>query len=398
MNKEVWKRNLFYLSIAQFIYRLGTRSLIPFLPLFIKDIGKTSLEETALWSGWIFASPFIISFFTTPFWGTVGDKHGRKIIAILSMLGFALSQMAMSFSTSLLFLLIASSVQELFGGAYPAAISLTASNTPKEKTADALGYLQFANSLGNVVGPILGGVLADLLGFRIVLFFVGSIVALSSLIIVFMVKEQTIVKEQSRQSLTANLKYFFNNKALIACGLLLLAYTLSVTIMRPGFTLFVNSQFYSVKGSSLAGLLLGIFGAAGSVSSAILVWLNKLFTVKSNLLMSFLFAGILFLITPLITNLYLFSLSLFALGFMLGVILPLIYTFMNLATVQTRKAGVLGVGASFQMTGNLTGPIISGIIASWLGIFYTFILSGVLLMLALFLIGYITNNNSDEER
>ncbi|MDP3580771.1 MAG: MFS transporter, partial [Ignavibacteria bacterium] len=86
-----WKKNLYALFISQFFYRAGTRSLIPFLPLFVQELGSTNVESTALWSGWIFASPFIVSFFTTPFWGSIGDKYGRKLTTLLSIAGFVIA-------------------------------------------------------------------------------------------------------------------------------------------------------------------------------------------------------------------------------------------------------------------------------------------------------------------
>ena len=382
--KNIWEKNLFLLCFSQFFYRAGSRSLLPFLPLYAKNLGNLNTSDSAVWTGWILAAPFIISFFTTPFWGSVGDKYGRKFTAMLSIIGFVIAQYLMSGAVSLLYLFLASSLQEFFGGAYPAAVSLTAANSPKEKTADALSYLQFSNALGNIAGPIFGGFLADAFGFRFVFIAVGTIVLLFSTPVLFFINEDCIQKEAHYHSIFKNSKYFFNKKGLIACSILLLAYTLSITIMRPGFTLFVQSNFEAIKNpASTAGILLGILGAASSVSTLFLPWLNKKLSIVKNIFITFLFAGLLFIILPMNQNILLFGFIIFLTGFATGIILPLIFSLMSYETDNERKAGVMGVGSSFQMVGNLVGPISAGYIISAFGVKFPFIFSGAVLLIAI---------------
>lgn len=394
MEKEIyWKNNLFSLFISQFFYRAGTRSIIPFLPLFVKELSGGDMNEAMLWSGWIFAAPFIISFATTPFWGSIGDKYGRKFIVLTSLFGFVLSNVLMSFSTSLLFLLIAASTQELFGGAYPAAVSLTAANSPKDKTTDALSYLQFANALGNISGPILGGILADQLGFRYVFLITAAIVSVSSLPIFFFVKEINVVNQKKYNSLLDNLKYFSNSRGLIICGVLLISYTLSLTIMRPNFTFFIQSQFLGINNNaSVSGLLLGLFGAAGTISVALLPFILKKFNRWHNLIFAFVISAVSFFILITLEDIYLFAAILFVLGFMLGIVLPLVYSLMSEFTVEERKAGVMGIGSSFQMTGNLLGPLAAGYIASLFGLHFSFVLSGIILATGILLFKLMETN------
>jgi len=394
-----WKKNLYALFISQFFYRAGTRSLIPFLPLFVQELGSTNVESTALWSGWIFASPFIVSFFTTPFWGSIGDKYGRKLTTLLSIAGFVIAQLSMSFSSSLTFLLIASSIQELFGGAYPAAISLTAANSPKGKTTDALSYLQLANALGNIAGPVLGGILADVFGFRTVFIIVAILVSATSLPVLFFVKEQKVVTEAKYNSLANNFKYFTAKKWLVVCGIMLLAYTLSVTMMRPNFTLYIHQQFGGLENqASISGILLGLFGGAGALSVALLPALNKIISSRKNLLLAFIISAAAFLCLNFLKDIFTFTLVLFVLGFALGVVLPLIYSLMSNETEHERKAGVMGIGSSFQMIGNLAGPITAGYIVSAFGLSFSFVGSGTILAAAiLFYIIWIKNDKATDK-
>jgi len=385
MNTETyWKKNLYTLFISQFFYRAGTRTIIPFLPLYVKEFCENNLEEASLWSGWIFAAPFIVSFFSTPFWGSIGDKYGRKFTTLFAVFGFAAANLLLSFSSSLTFLLLAAATQELLGGAYPAAVSLTAANSPKEKTTEALSYLQFANALGNIAGPIIGGILADNIGYKNVFLVNAVMVSLTSLPVFFFVKEELIEKSTSYYSLLDNTKYFFKRNVLFISGIILLAYTLSLTMIRPNFTFFVQQQFNEIKNAAtLSGVLFGLFGAAGAFSVALLPFLGEKIPKWSMLISALAISSISFLLLALIKNIYLFSTLLFVLGFMLGIILPLVYSIISQNTTFDRKAGVIGIGSSFQMTGNLLGPLAAGYIISLFGLHFSFVSSGIILAAAI---------------
>lgn len=397
---EVWKKNIIVLGISQFLFRAGTRSLIPFLPLFIKHISKTSLEETAVWSGWIIASPFIISFFTTPFWGSVGDKYGRKLITILAVFGFSISFFLMGLSSSLIQLMIFASLQEAMGGFYPAGVSLTASNTPKEKTANALGYLQFANGAGNVVGPILGGLLADLVGFREVFFIIASAVGLSGFLIVFLVEEINYTKEKHEYFFfTKNWQYIISRKILFICVSLLLVYSLAVTVVRPTFSLFINSLNLSASNNStLTGILLAVFGSTSALASALIGKLSSKRKIGTILLFGAVVVAVTLILISITSSLLTLLIVLAVGGFGLGLIQPLVFTLISYNTDAERKAGVFGIGSSFQVAGNLVGSVSAGYIVSNWGLRFPFLTAGILFTIVVLIIAFFLNERKINSR
>ena len=381
---DSWKINLAALGTSQFLYRAGTRSLIPFLPLFIHDLGKTDFETTALWSGWIFAVPFIVSFFTTPLWGSFGDRFGRKLMTLLAISGFALSQYLMGTSTTLIQLLIFSALQEAMGGFYPAAVSLTASNTPKEKTAQALGILQFANGAGNVVGPIIGGVLADLFGYREVFFLVALTVSSSGLFVLFLVKEKNFVREEhTYHSFISNWKHLFSKRILLSCGLFLLIYSLSVSMLRPTFSLFIQSLHFEQQTSTLTGILLAVYGGTSAIASALFGKFSLRFNLKSLFIYASFLAAISSIFIGSATSIAMLSFFLTISGFALGLMLPSIYTLLTQNTESDRKAGVFAIGSNFQIIGNLLGSAFSGILVASLGVSIPFVVAGLVFLLVI---------------
>jgi len=380
-----WQRNLAALSFSQFFYRASTRSLIPFLPLFIQDLGKISIGSTAIWSGWIFAAPYIVSFFATPFWGSFGDKFGRKLITLLAIFGFAAAHLLMGFSATLTQLLIFASLQEFLGGVYPSSISLIISITPKEKTTHALGYFQFASASGNVVGPVIGGIVADMFGYRQVLFLIAGVVAFTGIVIFLFVEEKNFAREEHQyHSLIKNLRYVLEKRTLIICGIFMLIYSLSVTTIRPSFTLFIKSlQLTSHNTSTVVGILLGIFGGASAISSALVGKISSRINLFTILLFTSLICAISFLFISATTSIIPIVAVLIICGFSLGLILPIVYTLISSNTESDRKAGVFGISSNFQVVGNLSAAIASGYLVSNFGLRFPFIAAGLLFLLFL---------------
>jgi len=290
--------------------------------------------------------------------------------------------LGLSFSSTVALIFISFSFQEIFGGAYPSAISLTASFSPKDKSADSLSYLQFANALGNILGPLFAGLIADLFGYKYVFLTFSILVLIFSFPILFIKDDEKNYQRQKKSSLSKNFVQFINNKILIITGLILLSYTLSVTIIRPSFTLFISKQFAETKNlATISGLLFTMFGISSAVSNLLLPWIKKYISLKLILISAFLIGGLIFVLIIFMKNLFSFGISLLIIGFCLGVILPIVYSIMSDNIEKELKAGLMGVGSSFQMIGNLLGPILSGFIVASFGLDFSFISAGLILFL-----------------
>lgn len=82
----IWKRNLWVLWIGVFFVSASFSMVIPFLPIFLLQIGVH--DHTEVWSGLLFSAAFFAGAIASPFWGRVADKYGRKPLLIRA--GFAL--------------------------------------------------------------------------------------------------------------------------------------------------------------------------------------------------------------------------------------------------------------------------------------------------------------------
>src|SRR4030042_5370386 len=163
---KLWQKNLYSLWLAQLIAALGLSMIIPFLPFYLRDLGVSGKQAVKIWSGFIYSAPFMISAFMQPVWGLLGDRKGRKPMVVRAMLALALANFLMGFARSAPQLLILRFLQGSLSGFVAPSLALMASCAPEEKTGQALGTLQSSLVTGMVAGPLLGGVLAHLVGYR----------------------------------------------------------------------------------------------------------------------------------------------------------------------------------------------------------------------------------------
>lgn len=387
-----FKKNLYILSIVQFFAMAGLSSIVPFLPLFIRDLGITDLNATAMWSGWVFSAPFIIAFLITPIWGNLGDKYGRKIMLVRAAFGLAISQLLIGFSQDVYQLFFFRILQGLLSGFFPASIAFIASNAPREKSGYAMGLLQSSNVTGNIVGPLIGGVISDLLGYRNVFLIVGLIVFAASFLILFFVKEEHKPdKSQKNYSLLENWRYLINSRLLRYFTFFVMLSALTVALIRPILVLYIES-FHVERGflPTITGLILSTIGIFSAISAVYLGrTIDKPGSVKKLIIASCI-SSLMFMAHYFLSDLYSLFFVNVVLGLSYGIINPIIYATISKYTDNIRKGGIMGIASSSQFFGNMVGPILSGYLVGWVGLRFSFIISGLIIsLIALFSIKFL---------
>src|SRR5204863_2217405 len=94
-----YRRNLFAVTAASFIGFMGFTLVMPFLPLYLHQLGVTDVGEVAVWSGLCLGVTPALTALLAPFWGRLADRFGRKIMVERSLLSFVLVMSAMGFVT-----------------------------------------------------------------------------------------------------------------------------------------------------------------------------------------------------------------------------------------------------------------------------------------------------------
>lgn len=367
------------ISVCVLLYRAASRCIIPILPLLVRELGAKGAADIAIWTGWILAAPFLVSLVSTPLWGSIGDRFGRKKITVAAALGFALCFLLMAQASSLWQLLVFASLQEILGGFYPAAVSFTASGVSPDRRAASLGYLQGAAATGNVLGPLAGALLAALVGTRDVLFLIALVmVACGALIMIGTREKRTVTVEVPWSSLVSNLCRITHRRILLFTSIGLFVYAASIAGLRPVFTLFTESLLDAGQDAAvISGTLLSVFGAASILTSILLGTLLRRWSPARVMTVGSLIAGFGFVLAGSANSVLMVGIALFIAGLAVGVIQPLYLTRMSLASGPDHMAGIMGVGSSFQLTGNLIGPLAMGYLGAGVGPWAPFLAAGI---------------------
>ncbi len=162
---------------------------MPFLPLYIAELGTTDVGEIALWTGLILGATPTVTAISAPLWGRVGDKYGSKLLVIRSLTAFILTKSAMAFVTAPWQLFALRALLGVFAGYGALTMSMAAQSAPREKMAEAIGMVQMGHRLGPAIGPVIGGLLAPLVGLRNAFLVASMFYAAAMLLIIVAYKE-----------------------------------------------------------------------------------------------------------------------------------------------------------------------------------------------------------------
>lgn len=152
------KLSMIVLSITMLGEFLSANVSTPFLLFMVKGFGELSDEaEVALWTGIIVSTFFLTQFLTSLLWATVAEKHGRRAVLVVSLLGTALTCLMFGTATSLKQAICIRLLQGVFAGNVGVARGSVAFITDPSNEGRAYAILGFCWGFGGVAGAIVGG-------------------------------------------------------------------------------------------------------------------------------------------------------------------------------------------------------------------------------------------------
>src|SRR5262245_32760292 len=170
---------------------------MPFLPLYLQQLGVRDVGEVAMWSGLSLGVTPAVTAVLAPAWGRLSDRFGRKIMVERSLVSFILVMAGMAYATRAWHIFALRAVQGLFAGYGGIALTMAAESAPRDRTAYAIGTVQTAQRLGPAIGPIIGGVVAQMVGLRRA-FLVTSAFYVAALLVVVVMYDERIGRAGNR--------------------------------------------------------------------------------------------------------------------------------------------------------------------------------------------------------
>ncbi len=379
---ESWRKNLYTLWTAEFLAALGMSFILPFIPFYVRELGVADLAEVKRWSGLIYAGPFLTATFTVPLWGWMGDRYGRKAMLIRALIGFAATTFLMGFARTAPQLFILRIIQGAASGFIAATLAIVATTTPRKYMGYAMGVLQTSLTTGSIVGPFIGGLLADHIGYRNIFFLTAVFGAASTLLVIFLVHEDPPPPEESKApGFFSNFRFVFASPTLLTIFVAGMVVQAALLAIVPVLSLFVEKLWMKSENlSTVAGAVFAITGVASLIAAPF--WGRKcdLIGYKKTLSLTLLWSGITCAPQAFVNHLYQLFILRFVYGLFTGGVLPALNTLTTLNSPVERRGGVMGITRSGILIGNVLGPILGGYLGASLGIPPIFILTGTLLI------------------
>ncbi|MBS7809777.1 MFS transporter [Roseococcus pinisoli] len=372
-------RNLIVCAFGSFTTIVAMTLLLPFLPLYVEQLGVTEHAAIVQWSGIAYGATFFSAALTAPLWGRLADRYGRKLMLIRASLGMAVAMSLIGMAENVWQLVALRLLAGLLGGYASGSMILVAAQTPRARTGWALGMLSSGIMAGNLVGPLIGGVLPPLVGIRETFLLAGAVIFVTFLATAFLIREEVRPKE-ARSGKSRGVWAMIPDKrpvvAMLATGLLLMIANMSI---EPIITVYVAQLVELSSVTFVAGLVMSA-AALGSILSA--SRLGKLADRIGhwriiNLCLAV--AALLLIPQAFVTEGWQLILLRFLMGLALGGLLPCIAAVIRHNVPETMAGGVLGYSVSAQYAGQVIGPLLGGFVGGHIGMQAVFLGTSVLM-------------------
>ena len=373
------------LLVSQLLATTAFMFVVPFMPLYVQQLGVEDAGNAAAWAGFINGASGASMAVVAPLWGRLSDRLGRKLMLLRATLAAAVVVGSMGFVSAPWQLLGLRLLQGTLTGTVPAATALVASTSPSERAGWRLGALQTVVFIAAGVGPAVGGISADLAGIRTSFLVTSVLLAVSGTLVLLGVAENRPARdgveetevEEGASHHRASLPYRLLLPGLLALFAVHVAIT-SAAVALPGFVHTLAGAASHV--ATQAGWIIGSGALVASLGSLLGGRLVGRFGARRVIVGALALAGLAAIPQALVTSVpELWALRL-ATSLFLGCAIPVANLAIKEASPPERQGAAFGVASSATSAGFALGPIGGGLLASTLGFWAAFLVPGAALL------------------
>lgn len=378
-----WKFCLAILTCNVVFMSSSYTMLIPFLPMYLTRELGVDAASVNIWSGVVFSSTFLVSAVMAPIWGRMADRRGKRLMAIRASLLLSISYFLGGIVTSPLQLTFMRMFQGFASGLWPMELAIMTIYAPPKKLGICLGIMQGALTAGGIIGPLFGGILAEVFGMRMSFFLAAAALFLNFIVLVFFIKEPPTDTATGTDSPDAEGDKISLWKIPVIRLMLVSAALVQVVILivQPILTTYISHLAGNLDNLVfISGLIFSLGGFSSAITAPLWGRFGQHHGFIKALRLSLVLAGIFFFVQAIPNTLYAFAASQFAIGLFFSGIYPSINAILAEKTSANIKGRVFGLMFSAQQIGAMGGPILGGVIATFLGMKYVFLAAGALLL------------------
>jgi DHA1 family multidrug resistance protein-like MFS transporter len=377
-----WVATLVAVCIAQATAIAGFDFTLPFVPLYLQhDLGVHGMAQTALWAGLIGFGPAIPATILGPVWGRVADRFGYRAMLLRAMACAALFITLMGLAPSAGILFALRLIQGGLTGTVYSAQALVAVVTPEQETGRAMGLLQMSVYVGATIGPIGGGAVAQLLGYRAAFVSAGILLGLATLIVFIFVREpRSRMLRQTKDEPRPSMLSVLTIPAIAAALFLTCVVQLAGTALFPVIPLFVQDLLGGSRDVAAdTGWVMALSGVTGAIGSYLAgktvrsVGMIPLIAVAIGL------SSLLLAAQAIVPNYVDFMLLRAAFAFAFGALFSTVGVWAATTSPRNAKGTAFGLMGAASSLGFGAGPLLGGALTAALGIRPLFLISALAL-------------------
>lgn len=377
----LWKKNLYICCIASFIVSIGMSQMAPILPLYIAELGVDNPADVARWSGIVFGCNFISLAIFSPIWGRLSDRWGRKPMILRASGWLGLIMIGMGFAQSVWHLVALRLLQGCLSGFQAAVIPLLAQETPKDRSGWAMGMFFTAQVSGGLMGPIFGGWLSEIIGFRNSFLLIGSCCLLGFLALTQLSETRQPAGEKAVAGELPSFRELPQYNIILGVFLTTVLLHFSLSCAAPILTVYVQEIAGNVE--HLAIISGAIFSATGLAS---MIFASKLGRLADRigsariLFSCLLLSGLVSIPQGMVTAPWQLGVLRFFHGIAIAGLMPSTNNLIRQLTPPALMGRIFGINQSAQFIGMFTGGFFGGQLAASIGIRNLFLLVAALLL------------------
>jgi MFS family permease len=377
-----WRRNLYVCLFGSFVNMAGMTILLPFLPNYVRDLGVSDPTEIVFWSAAAFSASFFAAGLVSPIWGWLADLYGRKPMLMRACLGMTIAISAMGMAHNVYQLVALRALAGFLGGYTSGSVILVASQTPKNRSAWALGKLSIGSLSGSLAGPLIGGALPRLMGLRETFWMTGAVVFVAFLLTTFVIREDRSLRPQRENGRLPPLGRLVTDwrpiVLMLASAALLLIANMSI---EPIVTLYIGQ--IARPGDDVV-LYAGAAMSAGAFAAILAApTIGRLADRHGHwrlVAVSFAAAGALLIPQAFVQAPWQLVALRFLMGLALAGLMPAITALIRRSAPDAAIGRILGFSQSAQYFGQIAGPFAGAAVAARFGMRAVFIATALALL------------------
>ncbi|HEM5350782.1 TPA: multidrug efflux MFS transporter [Streptococcus suis] len=378
-----WKQNLKVAWLGNFLTGTSFTLVMPFISVFVEELG-VGPGQVEYYAGLAVSVNALAAALMAPIWGSLADRYGRKPMMVRAAFAMIFTMGGMAFVPNVFWLIVLRVLNGVFTGYIPNATALIASQVPKDKTGYALGTLSTGAVAGNLIGPTLGGILAEMFGVHMVFLLVGLLYAIVVLLTVFYIREDFVpVKKGEEMSVKEVFEQVKDRQMLVGLFVTSMIIIAAAQAVVPILTLYVRHLGQTDNLLFVAGFIISLPGMASLVTSGYLGKIGDRIGNHRLLLIALTYSLLINVFCVFAENPFQLGLLRFMYGFGTGALLPSVNSLLTKLTPKEGISRIFSYNQLFNNLGSVVGPMMGSAVAAHMGYDWVFYLSSGLVLWSL---------------